>query len=414
MARILFLAHRIPYPPNKGDKIRSWHFLRHLAESHEVALAAFVDDPDDMQHAVFLRDVCVECHLEPVARSPLQMRNLAALARGEPISVSHYRSAAMRRKVESFLAHGPDLVLAFSGAMAQYLPAGDRSHCVIDFADVDSDKWLQYARQCAAPMRWVYQREAQTLLAHERHAAAQARASLFVSEMEANLFRKVAPDAAAKVHAVRNGVDALYFSPDAAFPSPFAATARPLVFTGMMDYWANVDGARWFAEYVFPRIRDAVPEAEFWIVGAQPTAAVQALGARAGVRVTGRVPDVRPFLAHAAVVVAPLRIARGVQNKILEAMAMARPVVTTHAAADGVDGAVIGHELVAESEEQAFAAAVIRLLGAPAEAEAMGAQARARVLRDHDWAANLARLDEILELGPPRAAPVAKRAMVAP
>ncbi len=407
MSRILFLAHRIPYPPNKGDKIRSWHFLRHLAAHHELSLACFVDDPDDMRHAEMLRGICADSHFEPLARSPLQWRNAAAMATGSPITVSHYRSRRMRARVESLLAGQPDFVFVFSGAMAQYLPerVDWPLRRIIDFADVDSDKWAQYARQRKAPASLIYRREARTLLGCERAAAARADAVLFVSEVEADLFRALAPESAGKVHAIRNGVDYLQFSPEHELPSPFSAAARPLVFTGMMDYWANVDGAAWFVDQVLPRIRQKIPAAEFWIVGASPAPAVRALAERPGVHVTGRVPDVRPYLRHAAVVAVPLRIARGVQNKVLEAMAMARPVVTTPAAAQGVDGAVIGHELIEAGDEAGFADAVCMLLRGRDEAEEMGRRARARVLADYDWGSNLGRLDDVMGPAPERSVP---------
>jgi sugar transferase (PEP-CTERM/EpsH1 system associated) len=398
MARILFLSHRIPYPPNKGDKIRSWHFLRHLATNHDVSLASFVDDPDDMRYAETLREICVECYLEPIARSPLQWRNLSALTHGQPITLTHYRSRRMRQQVAALAGHQPDLVFAFSGAMTQYMVNGNSlpQRCIVDFADVDSDKWAQYARQRSPLAGALYRREARTLLRYERRAARHAEASLFVSEVEADLFRGMAPESASKVHAIRNGVDAEFFAPDPTFHSPFDAAARPLVFTGMMDYWANVDGAKWFAEHVFPVIRQREPRAELWLVGASPTAAVQGLGQRPGVRVTGRVPDVRPYLQHAALVVAPLRIARGVQNKILEAMAMSRAVVTTPTAADGVDGATVDHELIAARSETSYADSVCALLAQPDLAEEMGKRARTRVLKDYAWTANLARLDALV------------------
>lgn len=397
MARILFLAHRIPYPPVKGDKIRSWHFLRHLAAAHEVSLACFVDDPEDMAHADMLRGVCSECHFEPVPASPLRLGNLMALANGTPITVRHYQIGPMFERVAAMARrHEPELVFAYSGAMAQFLPAAGARRSIIDFVDVDSDKWAQYARNCPAATRWVYRREARTLLGFERQAARAAEASIFVSETEAALFRRLAPEAAGKVHAVRNGVDAAYFSPDHALESPFPAGTAPVVFTGMMNYWANVDGAQWFCDEILPKLRARAPKASFWIVGAAPTPAVLALGKRPGVHVTGRVPDVRPYLRHAAVVAAPLRIARGVQNKILEAMAMGRPVVTTPAAAEGVDGAVVGHELEASWDSAVFADAIATLVEQPAAGRAMGERGRARVLREYGWDGNLARLDGLL------------------
>jgi sugar transferase (PEP-CTERM/EpsH1 system associated) len=401
MARVLFLAHRIPYPPVKGDKIRSWHFLRHLAASHEVSLACFVDDPGDMAHADVLRGICTECHFEPVPVSPVRLGNLLALANGTPITVRHYRNATMMRRVaEIARSRDPGLVFAYSGAMAQYLPAAGARRRVIDFADVDSDKWAQYARSCPPATRWIYRREARTLLGFERSAATAAEASIFVSETEAALFRELAPEAAGRIHAVRNGVDSAYFSPDHVLESPFPEGAVPIVFTGMMNYWANVDGAQWFCDAVLPKLRARTPKAEFWIVGAAPTPAVSALARLPGVHVTGRVADVRPYLRHAVVVAAPLRIARGVQNKILEAMAMARAVVTTPGAAEGVDGATVGHELEASWDPGAFADAIATLIEQPAARQAMGERARARVLREYDWGGNLATLDRLLFGGP--------------
>ncbi len=413
MARILFLSHRIPYPPNKGDKIRSWNFLKHLASRHDVSLASFFDDPDDLRHAEILRDICVDCYLEPIARSPLQWRNLSAFGQRKPITLTHYHSRAMRDHVATLTAQRPDVIFAFSGAMTQYMTDGlsPGTRAIVDFADVDSDKWLQYARQRPPVIGALYRREGRTLLHWERMAARRADASLFVSEVEADMFRRLAPESAAKVHAIRNGVDAEFFSPDPTFHSPFVAGARPLVFTGMMDYWANVDGAKWFVEHIFPAIRQSDSRAEFWIVGASPTPVVQGLGHHPGVHVTGRVPDVRPYLHHAAIVVAPLRIARGVQNKILEAMAMERAVVTTPTAADGVDGATIDHDLIAASDERGFAEAVLGLLARPEEAAEMGARARARVLADYGWAGNLARLDALVA-APNDAAPAAAPALV--
>lgn len=397
MGRILFLAHRIPYPPIKGDKIRSWHFLRHLAESHEVSLACFVDDPNDMAHTDVLRGICVECHFEALPASPVRLGNLLALVNGTPITVRHFRHAGMLRRVAEMVERrSPDLVLAYSGAMAQYLSVARGCRRVIDFADVDSDKWAQYARSCPPPTRWIYRREARTLLGFERRAAATAAASIFVSETEAALFRGLAPELAERIHAVRNGVDSQYFSPDHVLASPFPAGTVPVVFTGMMNYWANVDAAQWFCREILPKLRVRIPAAEFWIVGAAPTPAVQSLSQQPGVHVTGRVPDVRPYLRHAAVVAAPLRIARGVQNKILEAMAMGCAVVTTPAAAEGVDGALVGHELEASWDPDTFADAIAALVQQPAARAAMGERARARVLREYDWDTNLARLDRLL------------------
>ena len=401
VAEILFLVHRIPYPPNKGDKIRSWHFLEHLAGHHDVRLGCFVDDPDDWQYIDALRSLCADCHAEALPRSPLRPGNLAAVCRGLPISVQHYRRAGFADWVAETLRTRPiDAVFAFSGAMAQFAldPPRPVAARVIDFVDVDSDKWRQYAGRKAPPMRWVYAREAATLLSFERRVAAAFDAAAFVSENEASLFRTLAPASAERTHAVPNGVDTGFFDPARSYDNPYDADALALAFTGAMDYWANVDAVDWFARQVLPAIRERQPQVSFWIVGANPTPEVRALADLPGVSVTGRVTDVRPYVAHATAVVAPLRVARGVQNKVLEAMAMAKPVVTTSMAAAGAEATVPDEDLLVADTPETTAAAVLGLLDDPARRAAMGACARRRIRENYGWSASFARLDQLLGL----------------
>lgn len=399
MADILFLVHRIPYPPNKGDKIRSWNFLAHLAKHHRVHLGCFIDEPEDWGHLTPLIELCEETKFAELPRSPLRLDNAGALVNGTPITIRHFRRKVMHHWVADLCARRPiAAAFIFSSAMAQYLP-GARTptvHTVVDFVDVDSDKWRQYAERKSAPMSWVYKRESRTLLAFERAIAARAAHSVFVSTNEAALFRTLAPETAAKVSAIPNGVDTEFFDPGHGFDCPFPDNEMPLVFTGAMDYWANVDAVTWFADSVLPAVREARPQASFWIVGANPDPSVQKLGERPGVRVTGRVPDTRPYLAHAALVVAPLRIARGTQNKVLEAMAMAKAVVTTPAAASGADACVAGDDLIVSDTADAYAVSVVELLGDPGHAEALGKKGRARVLASFGWGASFDRLDQVL------------------
>jgi sugar transferase (PEP-CTERM/EpsH1 system associated) len=402
VAELLFLAHRIPYPPNKGDKIRSWHLFEHLARRHVVHLGCFIDDPADRQHEAAVRTLCGDCLCGTLPRSPLQARNAAVLASGEPVTLRHYRRRAMTDFVASVARRRLDGVFVYSSAMAPYALDVVAPRRILDLVDVDSDKWRQYAAQKRPPARWVYAREARTLLAFERRAALAFDASLLVSDNEARLFRELAPEAAARVHALPNGVDLERFSPAVRQASPFDPGEAALVFTGAMDYWANVDAVTWFADAVLPAVRRARQDATFWIVGANPDPAVLRLAERSGVRVTGRVPDTRPYLAHAAAVVAPLRVARGTQNKVLEAMATGRPVVTTTAAAAGVEAARPGRDLLVADAPAAFAAAVDGLLAAPADAAALGSRARRCVERNYSWARSLDRLDELLGLTPDR------------
>lgn len=399
MADILFLAHRIPYPPNKGDKIRSWHMLAHLARHHSVYLGCFVDDPEDMAHVPFLREICEDVCALPI--NPLQKKilSLQGLLRGEALSVAFYRDARMSAWVDRVLSQGPmAATVLFSSPVGQFILGRGRAcgRTVMDFVDIDSDKWRQYAESKPWPLSWIYNREQRTLLAFERKMAAVVNRSLFVSPKEAELFQHLAPEVAARVGHLNNGVDFHYFSPDHAFPSPYKAGEKALVFTGAMDYWANVDAVDWFARAIFPMIRASVPEARFYIVGGKPTAKVQALQALPDVVVTGRVEDVRPYVAHAAAVVCPLRIARGIQNKVLEGMAMARPVVASEQAFEGID-ATPGRDLLVADGVETMAAAVLAVLQGQAD-PAMGQRARQCVMERYSWDANLRQLDHLLEI----------------
>jgi sugar transferase (PEP-CTERM/EpsH1 system associated) len=392
---LLLLIHRIPYPPNKGDKIRSWHLLKHLAGQYRVHLATFVDDPDDWQHVPHVEAQCASSHFAALHPLRARVRSLGALATNRSLSLDYYRNAGLQRWVDDTMAaHKIERVLVFSSAMAQYAEKFPQARRVVDFCDVDSDKWRQYADQKSWPMSWLYRHEARQLLAYERQVARDCDASLFVSQPEADLFRKLAPESDAKIGFFNNGVDTDYFSPEPAHVSPYQAGERVLVFTGAMDYWPNVDAVQWFATDIFPQLRAAFPGLRFYIVGARPSPAVEALGKLDGVAVTGTVPDVRPYIAHAKVAVAPLRIARGIQNKVLEAMAMATPVVVSPQALEGID-AEPGTELILADGAAAFVEAVSNLLSR--QADAMGRAARAKVERQYSWPSNLACIGERLE-----------------
>jgi polysaccharide biosynthesis protein PslH len=277
--------------------------------------------------------------------------------------------------------------------MAQYAQGLDVP-VVVDFVDVDSAKWETYATMHAWPMSWLYRREGRTLLAYERTVAARVAHSLFVTEKEVELFTRLAPECKATVRAVCNGVDAEYFAPDASRPSPFDAGETPIVFTGAMDYWPNVDGVTWFAREALPAIRARWPGARLSIVGRDPTPAVQALQGE-GIRVTGTVPDVRPWLQHAAVVVAPLRLARGVQNKVLEAMAMQRAVVAAGSCVQALD-AEEGTHLVGATDAEDYVRETLALLAGPQRAVELGREARACVTQRYSWEARLAAVDQCL------------------
>lgn len=391
---LLFLAHRIPFPPNKGDKIRSFHLLRHLSARHDVHLGAFVDDPDDWQYREALNRWCKSIKLVPLHPRRARLASLAGLVTGEALTLPYYHNRELARWADGLATAGTvTRGLAFSAAMAQFMPAV-LARRVLDMVDVDSDKWTQYAPTQRWPLSWVYAREGRKLAAWEARVAQDFDATLLVSGDEAALLQQRAPQARHKISAFENGVDADYFSPARDYPNPYAEDVRSVVFTGAMDYWPNIDAVTWFAERIFPAIREAVPAAQFTIVGSRPGEAVRALARQRGVVVTGRVPDVRPWIAHAICAVAPLRIARGVQNKMLEAMAMARPIVASAQAAEGIR-AEAGRDFILAQGEPDFANAVIAQLQRASTASA----ARDCVLENYDWARNLRTIDPLFEPG---------------
>jgi sugar transferase (PEP-CTERM/EpsH1 system associated) len=399
MGNLLYLVHRLPYPPNKGDKVRSFHLLKHLAARHRVFLGTFIDDPEDEVHVARLRTWCAEVHAVRLDPRLARLRSLRGLLYRRALSVDYYNDAGMHRWVAELRARqNVDAVVVFSSPMAQYAGPQGRSmdaSVLVDFVDVDSAKWAQYAGKHAWPMSWVYAREGRLLLDYERAVALQAKRSFFVTENETAIFRGLAPESAHRVDPVGNGVDADYFAPDVQRGSPFGDVAGPaVVFTGAMDYWPNIDAVTWFADSILPQLHRQWPALRFYIVGRSPPPSVTAL-ASDKVIVTGTVPDVRPYLQHADVVVAPMRVARGVQNKILEAMAMGRPVVTTPACAAAID-ARDGVELQSASSETEFAEVIDRLLRGAEQATAVGAAGRRCVQRSYSWDAHLRGMDRYL------------------
>jgi sugar transferase (PEP-CTERM/EpsH1 system associated) len=396
MKDILFLAHRIPFPPDRGDKIRSWQLIRHLAGMGRVHLACFADDEADAAHLQALRaalgDRMGEAHVE-VRSGGKAAAGLRALAEGRPVSLVLFDSPRLRAFVAAKLADpAVGTVFAYSGQMAQFVPEGARQRFIMDFGDVDSAKFAQYANQGSGPMRWVNRREGVKLAAFERAIAARADLCTFVSEAEAALFR--AETGLANIRALSNGIDVDHFDPSADFPR-IDAEGPLILFTGQMDYVPNVEAVSWFAREVLP----LVPAPRFVIAGRKPTSAVQALAGER-VTVTGAVADMRSWLAAADVVVAPLKLARGIQNKVLEAMATARPVVASPAAFEGIE-AEPGRHLIVADGAQATAEAVRRMLERPGT---IGADARDHVARHYRWESRLAPLAEMVDPRRPRKA----------
>lgn len=336
MENLLFLVHRIPYPPNKGDKIRSYHFLKYLTDSYNVYLGTFIDDPGDWQYTGKLESICAETSYLEINPVSAKIKSLQGLLSSEALSLPYYKNQAMQDWVDNTIkTHSIQKVLIFSSVMAQFIHDKHNVEMFVDFVDVDSDKWRQYAASKKGISAWIYQRESKYLFDYEKEIAQKAKASFFVSEQEADLFKNLAPEVTKKVTFINNGVNTDHFSPEQAFATPYPINEDAIVFTGAMDYWANVDAVKWFAEDVFPHVAKSFPTVKFYIVGSRPAKEVEAL-ANNSVVVTGAVDDVRPYLAHAKLAVAPLRIARGIQNKVLEAMAMGKYVIATSAAMEGI------------------------------------------------------------------------------
>ena len=396
MANVLYLTHRIPFPPDKGDKIATYNFLRHLCAHHRVYLGSFVDSPEDWAHVDKLKAMCAEVKLIGIHPQARRLFSAQALLLGQSLSQVYYRSRALQAWVDVVVPRaGIDSALAYSSAMAPYLgaPSCAGLRKVGHYTDVDSEKWATYAQTHKGLMAWVYAREGRTLLALEREMSQHCHVTGFISEAEVALYKRLAPEAASKVQVIPNGVDTDYFDPDLAYDNPFELGQRSIVFTGAMDYWPNVDAVQWFATEILGLIRAQLPQAQFCIVGSKPTKAVLALADIPGVSVTGRVPDVRPYLAHAGAVVAPLRVARGTQNKVLEAYAMARPVVLTAAAANGLIPAPFMADAIHDAPAS-MATAVVQALAAPARFE----PARQYVMDRFSWNYAFSVLDQAMQI----------------
>ena len=399
--KVLFIAHRIPYPPNKGDKIRTYHMLRYLTERYQVAVACMIDDPVDLEYLEPVRRMADQVFY--ALRRPLAMKFkvLEAVLSGEPFTKLCFYSSTLQKDIDDFL-EGNDVkaVICFCSSSAEYVfrsrhfASLQKKVLLADLIDVDSEKWQQYAEKKTGVMRWLYRREAEHLRPYEQQIINAFDQTFLVSEEERNVMDKFAN--VTKVEALSNGVDLDYFSPETHRGGEVNQKACKLVFSGAMDYWPNIEGAAWFAEKIFPLVKESFPQATFCIAGRNPTESVLALKKINGVVVTGTVPDMRNYLATATICVVPLKIARGIQNKVLEAMAMGKPVIATSGAATGTK-TVTGKELVIADEEQQMADEIIALLADPVRQSDMGRKARDYVEREHSWGAHLARLDEIIE-----------------
>ncbi|RIV90893.1 TIGR03087 family PEP-CTERM/XrtA system glycosyltransferase [Aurantiacibacter xanthus] len=397
---ILFLAHRTPFPPDRGDKIRSHNVLKALAALAPVHVGCLGETDADMAEEKALAALAAS-YCMPRRTKPLPLAGIEALATGAAISISAFENKALYRWVRDTLTNRPiAAIYIFSGQMGQYVPHDWSGRLVVDFVDVDSAKFEAYAAKSGLPMRWVHAREGRLLRHYEAQLAARADCSLLVSDEEAALMRARCPGVP-NIGALRNGIDCALYDPAKVRPHrDLANAAGPhFVFSGQMDYAPNIDAVERFTRRIMPAILTLHPAAQFHIVGRVPTPAVRKLASEQGVTVWGEVPDVRPFLAAASMVVAPLTIARGVQNKVLEAMAMAKTVLASPEALTGIDGEDGEHFLRCDSDAE-FVAQACALADDRFRAEKVGKAARQLVLDRMSWPAMMAPLADIVGLTP--------------
>jgi sugar transferase (PEP-CTERM/EpsH1 system associated) len=388
--KILYVCHRFPYPPKRGGKIRPFNMIRHLAEQHEVTVASLVRSEAEAEEG---RGIAPFCHRFEMARvhNPAQaLRMVGRLPTPTPSSFGYFHSAHLAAAIAGLVRETRfDLIFVHCSSVAGYVANVREVPKILDFGDMDSQKWLEYGEYKPWPLSLGYRLEGHKLVAAEKRLARAFDLCTATTRAEWETLESYGTGAATDWFP--NGVDSVYFAPD---DTPYDPDT--LSFVGRMDYFPNQDCMADFCERTWPLVRERRPDAKLLIVGADPSPAMRALGERPGVAVTGSVPDVRGYLRRSAAMVAPLRIARGTQNKILEAMATGVPVVTSSIAAGGVDARRDEHFAVADTPE-ALAAAALRIMDDRAERARLAQAGRARMLSHHAWPASMARLDRIIE-----------------
>ena len=400
MGDILFLAHRVPFPPDRGDKIRSHHLLKGLARLGPVHVGTFAENDSDLAQKGALAEIA-KTHALIERNKPLLLAGIQAVLANKPVSLAAFEHEAMRRYVHKTLGnHRIDTIFVFSGQMGQYIPGSFHGHVVVDLCDVDSAKFAAYAE--AGQRKWLNGREARLLAREEARLAHRADRLLLISSAEANLLSANLDNlSGTDIRPLGNGIDAGFFDPvGVTGQSELVEAEDPqIVFTGQMDYAPNIAAAEWMIDAVMPDLRKRFSRARFHIVGRAPPAALKARHGESGTRVWGEVPDVRPFLKAADIVAAPLMIARGVQNKVLEAMAMARPVLLTPGAANGIDATSDVHFAVVKPDPDLWVEQIDRLATDVTAARGMGSAARRFVVEEMSWESVYAQLPQLLAPG---------------
>jgi polysaccharide biosynthesis protein PslH len=389
--KILYLSQRIPYPPDRGDRIATFHQIRHLSRRHEVVVGSLGVHSSPGDKNEFVRSLGVQLIAPDHARLPRLINLISSLLAGKPLTLGYFYNRALRKSLECLVDRGHfDAIVIFSSSMAQYVEKMGHITRIMNFCDVDSQKWLALSERRHGPMRWIYRREARTLLEYEQKIAREFAVSCVVTQREADIFHQLIPEI--PVHIVENGVDIDHFS---GFPR--RPNGLKLVFVGVMDYAPNVEAVTYFAEQVWPQIIKAHPQARFIIVGSRPVRTVRKLSERQGIEVTGQVPDIRPYLSTATLFVAPLKVARGVQNKVLEAMAASLPVLTTPVVAQGLPSRAEDYIFLAERESTSWVSAVLALIANSKSREERAASANDYIRRFCSWDCKLEKLDSLLK-----------------
>jgi polysaccharide biosynthesis protein PslH len=388
--RIFFVAQRVPFPPDRGDKITTFNEIRHLARTHEVHVFCLADGEPDLDNVPGLLDYATTVTAVPVKKWRSRARALRALVSDDALSVAAFNETALHEAIKrKYQELRPDLIMVYSCNVAQFAEHFPQTGRVMQFAELDSMKWGQYAASSSLCLRWVYRIEQRRLFAYERRIAASFDHSLVCTPVEYHEFDRLIPHTPLTV--VGNGVDLDYFQSTGSS----LKTRESMIFTGVMDYWPNVDAVSQFCNEILPLVRQEVPQAELTICGRRPSSAVRRLARRPGVSVTGGVPDTRPYLDAAKVFVAPLRLTRGIQNKLLEAMAMGLPVVTSSTAWRAT-ALPDGDGIIAADDPKEFAARIVNLLRDTNYRIDMGRRARAAVEAHYRWDTQFAQLDGVI------------------
>lgn len=389
--KIIYLSQRIPYPPNKGDKLRAFNEIKYLSKYHEICLLCLTDNLQEIDVPNELKQYCQSVDVVYLSKYQSKLQSILAILLDIPLTLSYFYSRKLKKKINMKLLDGQsDLIFVYCSSMAQYVDHVQNIPKIIDFVDVDSEKWSQYATCASFPMRFLYHIESRRLRKYEALIAENYQHSIFVSENEADDFKRmVCP--CPTITPILNGVDCEMFTPGT---EPYDRCS--LIFTGAMDYYANVEAVLYFVDQILPLIKNKIENVKFYIVGSNPTKEIILLAKKdTSIIVTGYVKAVQPYMSNAAVFVAPMRIARGVQNKILEAMAMGVPVVTSSLGYEGIT-AKPGEDIFVEDTPELFAMRVIELVEDTELRRAVSEKSRKNVESCYNWQINLGKLEGLL------------------